>query len=59
MNELRFDNQVAIITGGARGIGFAHAKLLGSRGAKVVVNDISGAKEAVWVYNVSDVCIHC
>ena len=47
MNELRFDNQVAIITGGARGIGFAHAKLLGSRGAKVVVNDISGAKEAV------------
>ena len=47
MKELRFDGQVAIITGAARGIGFAHAKLLGSRGAKIVINDIAGAVEAV------------
>lgn len=39
MTELRFDDQVAVITGGGRGLGAAYAKLLASRGAKVVVND--------------------
>ncbi|WP_150238371.1 SDR family NAD(P)-dependent oxidoreductase [Nocardiopsis quinghaiensis] len=45
MSEISLDGQVAIVTGAGQGLGRAHALLLAERGARVVVNDVSGPRD--------------
>jgi NAD(P)-dependent dehydrogenase (short-subunit alcohol dehydrogenase family) len=39
------EGKVALVTGGARGLGLAHAQALSSAGARLVVNDLGGSAD--------------
>ncbi|MEQ1536452.1 MAG: SDR family NAD(P)-dependent oxidoreductase [Burkholderiaceae bacterium] len=45
LNSLDFKGRVAIVTGAGGGLGRQHALALAARGAKVVVNDLGGARD--------------
>lgn len=45
MSEIRYDDQVVIVTGSGNGLGKSHAMEFAKRGAKVIINDFGGARD--------------